>query len=161
MLFRWSPVFALLLTAACGPASAPPLGVTDTPLGTMTTLSVEAAEDAVVARLRDLGFVITESRENALVTGEIANGAPAAWSECDRVLVRERGDGNRTDWAEADDRRTRVTVRFSELGGRTSVSLTPRFTGVYLDRFDNLPFDRTCASTGTLEPQILAAVGDG
>jgi hypothetical protein len=161
MQFRWLWAIALLAPAACGPASAPQLGVTSTPLGTMTTLSVEAAEDAVVARLRDLGFVITESRANALITGEIANGAPAAWSECDRVLVRERGDGNRTDWAEADDRRTRVAVRFSELGGRTSVSLTPRFTGIYLDRFDNLPFDRACSSTGQLEPQILAALGGG
>jgi hypothetical protein len=161
MQFRWLWAVALLAPAACGPASAPQLGVTDTPLGTMTTLSVDAAEDAVVARLRELGFVITESRANALVTGEIANGAPAAWSECDRVLVRERGDGNRTDWAEADDRRARVAVRFSELGGRTSVSLTPRFTGIYLDRFDNLPFDRACSSTGQLEPQILAALGGG
>jgi hypothetical protein len=161
MQFRWLWAVALLAPAACGPAPAPPLGVTDTPLGTMTMQSIDAAEDAVVARLRDLGFVITESRENGLVTGEIANGAPAAWSFCDRVLVRERDDGTRTDWAEADDRRTRVAVRFSELGGQTSVSLTPRFTGLYLDRFDNLPFDRACSSTGQLEPQILAALGDG
>ncbi len=50
---------ALLLPAACAPGLAPQLGVASTPLGTMTTLSVDAAEDAVVARLRDLGFVIT------------------------------------------------------------------------------------------------------
>jgi hypothetical protein len=62
-------------------------------------------------------------------------------------------------WAEAEDLRARVTVRFTELGGQTSVALTPRLDGVYLNRFDNLPFERACSSTGAVERDILGALG--
>jgi hypothetical protein len=128
-------------------------------LGGVTTLSVDAAENAVAGRLQELGFTIAESRETGVIQGAIDSGAPAAWASCDRVLVTDRDDGNRTHWAEAENRRARVTVRFTELGGQTSVALTPRFEGVYLNRFDNLPFDRLCGSMGVVERQILEVVG--
>lgn len=151
------PILGIGLLAACA-QPAPQPGVSTAALGGITPQPIADAETAVATRLRELGFNVIESRETGVLQAEIRNGAPAAWAACDRVLVTERDDRNRTHWADADDRRTTVTVRFSELAGQTSVTLTPRFTGVYLDRFDNLPFDRPCSSTGALEPQILAAV---
>jgi hypothetical protein len=155
--FRHLPVLGLLLLAACA-QPAPRPGVSTAALGAVTPQPVDAAETAIAARLQELGFDLVESRETGVIQAQMQNGAPAAWSVCDRVLVTERDDRNRSHWADANDRRTTVTVRFSQLAGQTSVTLTPRFTGVYLDRFDNLPFDRACASTGALEPQILAAL---
>ncbi len=149
------PVLGMLALAACaGPAPQP--GVSTAALGAMTAQSVGAAETAVVANLKEMGFSVDESLETGIVMGEIKNGAPAAWSSCDRIQVTEQFDRNRVLWADAEDRRARVTVRFSELGGQTSVSLTPRLDGIYVDRFNNLPFDRPCASTGVMETQILA-----
>jgi hypothetical protein len=160
MISRAWPVVALLLVAACMPEPPRP-GVTTTPLGTLTDRSIDEAEDAVVAQLEALGFTVEDRREAGLVMGRIERGAPSGWALCDRVLVHERDDRNRTAWAEADDLGARVTVRFSDLAGRTSVTVAPRFDGLYLDRFDNLPFDRACASQGVLEPMILASAGGG
>lgn len=160
MHVRQLAIIGLLGLAACTARPGPPPGVSTAPLGAATSQSLEAAETAVAARLVELGFVVQESRETAVLDGRIAAGAPPAWAVCDRVLVTERDDRNRTHWAEAETLRVRVTVRFSELGGQTSVTLTPRFDGRYLDRFDNLPFERACGSTGVLEGQILAAIGE-
>lgn len=154
------PALALLALAACNPP-APQPGVSTAALGGMTTLSLDAAEDAVSARLQELGFTVQERRESGVIQAELARGAPDGWASCDRILVTERDDRNRNHWAEPRDRRATVTVRFSELGGQTSVTLTPRFAAGYLDEFDNLPFDRACSSMGVVEPQILAAIGSG
>ena len=160
MVSRAWPILALLLLAACMPEPPRP-GVTTTPLGILTDLSIDEAEDAVVAQLEALGFTVEDRRAAGLVMGRIERGAPSGWAECDRVLVHERDDRNRTQWAEAEDLGARVTVRFSELAGRTSVTVAPRFAGHYLDRFDNLPFDRACASQGMLEPLLLASASGG
>lgn len=151
------PVLGVLILAACaGPAPQP--GVSTAALGALTPQPVAAAQAAVAARLAELGFAVTESPETGIIMAEISNGAPVAWADCDRMQVTEQFDRNRVQWADAEDRRARVTVRFSELAGQTSVSLAPRLDGLYVDRFNNLPFDRPCASTGVLETQILAAV---
>jgi hypothetical protein len=148
------PVLGVLALVACaGPAPQP--GVSTAALGAVSPQPIGVAEAAVAARLGELGFSVDESLETGVITAEMANGAPAAWAECDRIQVTEQFDRNRVLWADAEDRRARVTVRFSELGGQTSVSLTPRLDGVYVDRFNNLPFDRPCASTGVMETQIL------
>lgn len=152
------PAIALIGLAACMSSPPPQPGVSTAPLGGMTALSVDAAETAVATRLQELGFTVQESRETSVLQGEIVSGAASTWAACDRVLVTERDDRSRTHWADADDLRARITVRFSELGGQTSVAMTPRFDGIYLDRFDNLPFQRSCSPTGELERQVLAAI---
>lgn len=155
---RALPVLTFLVLAGCT-GGAPQPGVSTAPLGSLTPLSVREAEAAVEARLGELGFTVEQSLETGVIFGVITNRAPAEWADCDRVRVVAQDDGNRMHWADADDWRARVTVRFSELGGQTSVTLTPRLDGVYLDRFDNLPFDRACSSTGVLERQLLTVVG--
>lgn len=146
----------VLLASCAGPKPQP--GVSTAPLGALSTLSIDAAETAIAERLAGLGFAVEERGANAIVLARIDEGAPAEWSICDRVEVRDLDGGIRFDWAEAKDRRTSVTARFSELGGRTAVVLKPRFEGIYTNSFDNLPFARACASTGTLETLLLAAV---
>jgi len=155
VLLRAWPIGALFILAACaGPAPQP--GVTTTPTGAMTDRPLAEAEAAVAARLQELGFTVEDRPDTAVVAASIERGAPAGWAFCDRVQVREREDRNRTHWAEAEALGVKVNVRLSELAGRTSVTVSPRFSGIYLDRFDNLPFERLCASAGVLEPMILA-----
>jgi hypothetical protein len=160
MVLRAWPVLALLVLAACaGPAPQP--GVTTTPTGAMTSYPLAETEAFLVTRLQNLGFVVEDRPETGVIAATIERGAPAEWAFCDRIEVRDAQDGNRTHWADAETLRVRVNLRLSELGGGTSVTVSPRFTGVYRNRFDNLPFDRLCASAGVLEPQILAQAQAG
>ena len=154
MVLRAWPILALLFLVAC--ASPPQPGVTTTPTGAMTDRPLAEAESSIIARLQSLGFTVEDRPDTGVVAGSIARGAPAGWALCDRVLVRERSDRNRNHWAEVESLRVQVNVRLSELAGRTSVTLSPRFNGIYTDRFDNLPFERLCASAGVLEPMLLA-----
>ncbi len=160
MFFRAWAVAALVVLAACaGPAPQP--GVTTTPTGAMTGYPLAETESFLVTRLQNLGFAVEDRPETAVIAATIERGAPAEWAFCDRIQVSDRDDGNRTHWAQPETLRVQVNVRLSELGGGTSVTLSPRFTGVYRNRFDNLPFDRLCASAGVLEPQILAQAQAG
>jgi hypothetical protein len=155
MVFRAWPVAALLLLAACaGPAPQP--GVTTERTGAMTDLPLAEAERIMVDRLQGLGFSVEDRPETGVVAATIDSGAPAEWAFCDRIQVRDSQDGNRTQWTDVETLRVQINVRLTELGGGTSVTLSPRYTGTYLNRFDNLPFDRLCASAGVLEPMLLA-----
>lgn len=160
MVSRAWPVVALLLLAACTQA-APQPGVTTTPLGAMTERPIAEAEAAIVARLHELGFTVENRPDTGVVSAVIERGAPIGWAFCDRVQVHERDDRSRVQWADPNGLAVQVNVRLSELGGRTSVTVGPRFNGLYLDRFDNLPFERACASAGVLEPMILASASGG
>lgn len=161
MAIRARPIGALfilaafILAACAGPAPQP--GVTTVATGAMTDRSIAEAEAAVVARLQELGFTVEDRPETGVVAASIERGAPAAWAFCDRIQVRSREDHSRTHWAEAEALRVGVNVRLSALAGRTSVTVSPRYHGIYTDRFDNLPFERLCASAGVLEPMILAS----
>ncbi len=160
MACRARPIAALLVLAACAGEVLQP-GVTTTPMGAMTDRPLAEAENAVVARLRELGFTVDDRPENDVIAASIDRGAPPEWAFCDRIQVTDRQDGNRTHWAEAETLGVQVNVRLSELGGATSVTVRPRFNGIYRNRFDNLPFERLCASAGVLEPMVLASAGGG
>ena len=160
MVSRTWPIVALLLLTACA-QPAPRAGVTTTPLGAMTDRPVAEAEAAIVARLQELGFAVEDRPETGVVSAVIERGAPTGWAFCDRVQVHERDDRSRVQWADANGLAVAVNVRLSELGGGTSVTVSPRFNGLYVNRFDNLPFERACASAGVLEPIILASASGG
>lgn len=159
MFLRAWPVGALFILAACaGPAPQP--GVSTTPTGAMTDRPLAEAESFLVTRLQKLGFTVEDRPETGVVAATIERGAPAEWAFCDRIQVSERDDRNRTHWADAETLKVQVNLRLSELGGGTSVTVSARYSGIYLDRFDNLPFERLCASAGVLEPLILAKAED-
>jgi len=159
MVFRAWPIAALLVLAACaGPAPQP--GVTTTPTGGMTDYPLADTERFLVARLQDLGFDVEDRPETGVIAASIERDAPPEWAFCDRIQVTDNQDGTRSHWAEPETLRVRVNVRLSELGGATSVTVSPRFSGIYRNRFDNLTFERLCASAGVLEPLILAKADD-
>jgi len=159
MVYRAWPVAALLVLAACA-GEAPQPGVTTTPMGGMTDLPLAQAERGLAARLQNLGFTVEDRPETGLIAAVIERDAPPEWAVCDRIRVTDNQDGNRAHWADPETLRVRVNVRLSELGGGTNVAVSPRFSGIYRNRFDNLTFERLCASAGVLEPLILAPAED-
>lgn len=149
---------AILALAGCAPQT-PPRPAANPVLATTTTLTPEAAAAALQQRLASLGFAVAAD-PGGVVRAEIAEGAPAEWLDCERVLV-ENTDGivPRSHWADPRTRRVWLSVQIAEVTGRTSVTLQPFYEGIYLDRFDFLEFRQECATTGVLEPLLLQAVG--
>lgn len=148
-----------LAHAGCAPQASAPRPAATPALATATSLMPQAAEAAMQDRLVSLGFAVAVD-PGGIIRAEIAEGAPAEWLACERVLV-ENHDGlvKRTHWADPRTRRIWLQVRIVEAGGQTSVTLSPYYEGIYMDRFDFLEFREECASTGQLEPMLLAAVG--
>ncbi len=150
---------AVLALAGCVPQAGAPRQAASPVLGTTTTLGPDAAAAAMQQRLVSLGFLVAVD-PGGIVRAEIPEGAPPEWLACERVLV-ENHDGivRRDHWADPETRRIWLQVRIAEVDGRTTVTLSPHYEGVYLDRFNFLDFREPCASTGVLEPMLLAAVG--
>jgi hypothetical protein len=150
---------ALLAVAGCAPQAAAPGRAATPVLAATTSLTPEAAEAALQQRLASLGFAVAVD-PGGIVRAEIAEGAPAEWLACERLLV-ENHDGivPRSHWANPETRRIWLQARIAAVDGRTHVSLSPYYEGVYLDRFDFLDFREPCATTGVLEPLLLQAVG--
>lgn len=148
-----------LALAGCAPQATAPRQVATPALTTATSLSPQAAEAAMQERLVALGFAVAVD-PGGIVRAEIAEGAPPEWLACARALV-ENTDGivPRSHWADPETRRVWLEVRIAAADGRTSVTLSPYYEGIYLDRFNYLDFREECASTGQLEPLLLAAVG--
>jgi hypothetical protein len=121
----------------------------------MTDFPLADTERFLVDRLESFGFAVEDRPETGVIAASIENGAPPEWAFCDRIQVTDNQDGSRSHWAEPETLRARVNVRLTELGGGTNVTVSPRFTGIYRNRFDNLTFERLCASAGVLEPMIL------
>jgi len=146
-----------LLLAACG---TQPTSSAVQPSSTLTALDVASAQAAMAEQLRSLGFLV--ATEPGLVRAEIPAGAPVEWVTCDRVSVEdEQSIIKRYRWADPETRRIWLEAQFSRVEGGTSVTLSPYYEGVYRDSFTNRTFRERCASSGRLEPLLLAAVGGG
>ena len=148
-----------LALAGCVPQASAPRQAASPALGTTTSLSPQAAEAAMQQQLVALGFGVAVD-SGGVIRAEIPEGAPPEWLACERVLV-ENHDGivPRSHWADPGSRRVWLEVRIADVAGRTSVTLSPYYEGIYLDRFNFLEFREECASTGLLEPMLLRAVG--
>ena len=148
-----------LALAGCVPQASAPRQAASPALGTTTSLSPQAAEAAMQEQLVALGFGVAVD-SGGVIRAEIPEGAPPEWLACERVLV-ENHDGivPRSHWADPRTRRVWLEVRIADVAGRTSVTLSPYYEGIYLDRFNFLEVREECASTGLLEPMLLRAVG--
>jgi hypothetical protein len=149
----------LLALVGCVPQATAPRQAANPALSTTTNLTPQAAEAQMQQRLVALGFGVAVD-PGGIIRAEIPEGAPPEWLACERVLV-ENHDGivRRSHWASPETRRVWLQVRIAEADGLTSVTLSPYYEGTYIDRFDFLEFREECASTGQLEPMLLAAVG--
>jgi hypothetical protein len=149
----------VLAFAGCVPQASPPRPAASPALATTTSLPPEAAAAAMQGRLASLGFGVAVD-PGGIIRAEIAEGAPVEWVACERLLI-ENHDGivRRAHWADPRTRRIWLQVRIAEAGGRTSVTLSPYYEGIYVNRFNFLELREPCASTGQLEPMLLAAVG--
>jgi hypothetical protein len=148
-----------LALAGCAPQASAPRAAAKPALGTTTSLSPQAAEAAMQQQLAALGFGVAVD-PGGIIRAEIPEGAPPEWFACERLLV-ENHDGivPRSHWADPQTRRVWLQVRIADVADGTSVTLSPYYEGIYLDRFNFLEFREECASTGVLEPMLLGAVG--
>lgn len=161
-LMRVFTAVTLCLVAA-GACTAAPQPATPTPSrGAVTSLAPAAAQAAVEARLTELGFSLEADSTPGLIRASLDRGADPAWFICDRITIEDRqSEPNRFHWADPSDLSVIVSARVTELGGQTNVDLSTHYTGLYLDRFNNLTFGRACGATGELERAVLGAVGPG
>jgi hypothetical protein len=140
-----------LLAAACQPAA--PAGPPP-PRQTTTGLELEAARTALADRLAAEGFTV-----EAAVGGLRVHSFDPRFMTCDVLTLRPRGsESEQTRLARPDRTTTTVAIRLEEAGARTALSWEPRFTGSYLNRFDNLRFEQPCRSTGVLERWLATAL---
>ncbi len=147
----------LLLTACAGTGSGP---ATPEPLrAQVTTQDPVAAQKALEARLRELGFTLDSDSGPGMIRGAIESGAPAAWFDCDKVRVQDSsGDSNRSQLVEPEDFKALTQIRVTSLGAQTNVDMKTHYAGIYRDRYDNQLFDQTCLASGELEKAVLASL---
>lgn len=142
-----------LLVAACQPA--PPPGPPP-PRQTTTSLDLEEARVALVARLVAEGFTVEPD-----VGGLRVRADDPRFMRCDVLMLRPRGrDTKQTQPTRPDQTTTTVIIRIEAAGPRTRLAWEPRFFGSYLNRLDNIRFDAPCRSTGVLEQLLATALPD-
>lgn len=80
-----------------------------------------------------------------------------AWVRCPDVRVRD-SDGERRRDADRVAQAVEVLVETERQGGRTLVTVSPRFTQTLRNSFTNQTFERPCPSSGRLERALLDAL---
>ncbi len=133
------------LLGACQPPPSPPGPAP--PLRTTTSLDLPATHAALAERLAAEGFTVERS-----VGGVTVSSTDPRFTACDRLQLRERGsDDTRSELVRPDRTTATAVIRIEEAGARTRLSWQTRFTGSYLNRFDNLRVEAPCRGTGELE----------
>ena len=141
----------LLALTACQPPAAPP--GPPPPVGTTTSLDLDSARMALAERLLALGFSVDRD-----VGGLSARTTDTRFSACPAIWVSELGRRDRRRLVEADRTLATATIRIEEAGPRTRLGWQTRFSGSYLNRFDNNRFEAPCRSTGELERLLETAL---
>jgi len=154
-LFASTSGFVLAaLVAACQPVPAGLPSGPPPPRQTTTSLDLETARATLAERLRGEGFSVERD-----VGGLRVRATDPRFMRCPVVQVRSLDrDSSKRQSARADRTITTVTIRVEEAGRRTSLSWQPTFTGSYLNRIENLRFERACASTGVVEQLLSTAL---
>jgi hypothetical protein len=141
------------LVAACqpGPASAP--AGPPPARQTTTSLDLEAARATLAERLIAAGFAVDQD-----VGGLRVRSTDPRFMRCASLPVRSRdSDSSQRQMARAERTTTTATIRLEQAGARTRVSWQPSFTGSYLNRIENIPFEAPCRSSGVFE-QLMSTV---
>lgn len=131
-----------------------------------TTGSIAASPEAVRARfvpaLRQMGFtVVQEGEQNGRIVATTRALSPAA-AYCRRVIITDtQSDFLRSDWSSARSVSGEVVVELEPAAGATAVRISTDLTGLYHDRYRNLPVSRPCPSTGELERRLLTTATTG
>jgi hypothetical protein len=138
--------------AACRPPAPPP--GPPPPLATSTSLDLETAREQLAERLLASGFSVVQR-----VGGLSVSTTDPRFASCDVISVRERGsDATRSRLTRADAVTATADIRIEVAGPRTRLSWQTRFSGSYLNRFDNIRFEQPCRSTGELERLLATAL---
>ena len=142
------------LVAACQPISSGRPAGPPPPRQTTTSLDLETARATLAERLGAAGFMVEPD-----VGGFRVSSADPRFMRCPVVPVRsiDRSSSKR-QLARADRTTTTATIRIEEAGRRTRLSWKPTFTGGYLNRIENLRFERPCAGTGVFAQLMETAL---
>jgi hypothetical protein len=121
------------------------------------------SQDALIARLREVlaGYQIEPGTYDP-ATGRLRAGrrdlGQTGWAMCQPLRVRDP-DGVRLREAEPLRLDVDLGVQVEGVDGGTRVTLRPVFIETNLDSFTNLEVTHRCRSTGTLERDLLGALG--
>ncbi len=132
-------VLAMVL-AACEPAGPPP------PIGVATSLEAAAAQSRLASTLEDRGFVVEQ-----VPGGLTAISSDPEFAKCLPVNVTDGSSDGRRQFTQVQERRAMASVRFAPAAAGTDVSWSTRYSGRYLNRVNNVWFERLCEGTGELE----------
>jgi hypothetical protein len=133
---------------------------------TVTGRAPAGAEEVagrLAAALRDRGFAV--QRQDAAGLRATSRSGAAPYATCRTIVVHDTDtEIGRRDWSRARDAGGTVDVVLIPTGSDgtaggagTTVGITTTFSGLYHNRFRNLPFDSLCSSNGRLEQELLAA----
>lgn len=139
----WLACCAVVLVAACQTAPPPPTSTT-------TTLDPDAARERLATALGEAGLRVERTPD-----GLRATTTSSAFVRCLPVTV---STDERQSFTQVSDRTGVVDVRFVG-NDRTTATWQTTFTGRYLNRLTNTPFDRACDSSGQLEQLIVQTLG--
>jgi hypothetical protein len=121
------------------------------------------SQDALIARLREVlaGYQIEPgSYDPATGTLRAARRdlGQTGWAICQPLRVRDP-DGERLRKAEPLRLDLDLGVQIEGVDGSSRVTLRPVFVETNLNSFTNLEVTHSCRSTGTLERDLLGALG--
>ena len=149
-----TPCLLALGIAACQPPAPPP--GPPPPLVTSTSLDLETARETLAERLLAMGFAVDRR-----LGGLTVSSADPRFTACAALRVRELGrDDTRSRLVSADRVTATADIRIEEAGPRTRLSWATRFSGSYLNRFDNIRFEASCRGTGELERLLSTVLPD-
>jgi hypothetical protein len=143
---------ALVLLMLAGCATAPRV---IPPTERQVAVPPGVAKAHLVERLLALGFKVTGAER---IHGEAAVADPS-WADCPTVITHASNNSNQSDFAHAGARQAVVEATTTPTDAGTTVQVSARFSGTYLNHFKNLPFKGACDSTGVLESTLLDAAG--
>ncbi len=139
-------VLAVML-AACAPAGPPP------PSGVSSSLAADAAQARLAATLEERGFAVEQ-----VPGGLTAISSDPEFAQCLPVNVRDGSGDGRRKFTQVQERRAMASVRFAPAAAGTDVSWSTRYSGRYLNRVNNVWFERVCEGTGELERLLEATL---
>ena len=129
-----------MMLAACAPAGPPP------PSTVSTSLAADAAQAQLAAALEQQGFAVEQ-----VPGGLTAISSNPDFAKCLPVNVSDGSGDGRRQFTQVQERRAMASVRFTPGAAGTDVSWSTRYSGRYLNRVNNVWFERLCEGTGELE----------
>ena len=113
----------------------------------------QSVENRVETALRDNGLTVEQT-----AGGLRATSSSDRFARCDAVEVGGGDSGSSRQFTPPESVSATALVTFTPSGSGTEATWQTSYSGNYLDRESNEPFERPCEGTGALEDLLQKAV---